>query len=186
MNNLMLKTMISQVIEEYGDDRFIEGDCLNLAVALHNILEDLEIESHVIKIMRSVTMEDEEESYDEKLSHVALYFDEKQEELSSLSIDKLTFDIHGDRASLKWGDHWNQVQRENGDLTEEFWDEIVVENDINDFCEFSETEYGNIKENKLVNNIELRDSIQNLILNSKLIKKYKQSKNIELEYSSTF
>lgn len=49
MKNLLFKKFISEIEDEFGDDRFIYGDCLNLAVALHNTLTELDIESHVIK-----------------------------------------------------------------------------------------------------------------------------------------
>lgn len=169
MTSIDLLNIISAINDKFGEDEFIEGHCLNLAVALHSALLSMGLKSQVVKIMRSDTYDFEsDDGYDEKLSHVALYFDENQLELSSILLDKLTFDIKGDRAAINWPIQWNQVQMEIREPQEDFWTEIIEDADIEDFLEFAETEYGNANENKMINKPELRNEIKEFVLNYQL------------------
>lgn len=176
------------------EDRFLNGDCLNLAVALHDALQEMGEKSTVTIMMRSVTPsyhedlteEELENETQEVLSHAILYHKPLDPNPTFIHDSTSTYDINGSNALSSFESKFNQIQIELGDAEEEFWCEIV-NSDLNECCKLMENTYGCQYEGKLINNTHLRDEIKKFILSLDLVVKYKNNmiKKTNLEVGLT-
>lgn len=180
MTPLLLSTILKNAADAIDED-MENGNCLNFAVAAQSALQKIGINTEILKVMRSVTFEDSEETddYGEHLSHIVLYWNPKH---TNFYDEDLTFDHQGKSASGNWARDWNQVQMEIREPEEDFWvEEITMP--INEFLTHAQEEYGSIQEDKLVDKPELRNVIESTILDLPIIKEYlarQKSKENEL------
>ena len=179
MNNQFIKTIFSEIANNFNSNRFKDGDCLNLAVAVHEVLSEIGIKTDVIAIMRSDTIDEDEEEYDERLSHAAIHFSATGEEVANFihSANDTTFDINGNNAYTNWSNKWNQIQIELGEIQEDFWVEKIDSDKLREYLKTAEENYGCKIENKLVDNLLLRNQIKEYVHEINLVKRYQLNKN---------
>lgn len=125
------------------DIYFFEGDCLNFAVAMHEVLAELGVQSEVKLLMRSDG--DSDEGNDDVLSHVIL------------AIGNQTYDSQGRNAERQWETDFNHIRRMNGDEEEWFYQEDLPAS-IPQFLASAQAQHGDA--DKMVDKPELRDEIK--------------------------
>lgn len=119
---------------------FFEGDCLNFAVAMHQVLSERGVRNNIMAVMRS----DGEDGEETRLSHFVV------------EVDGETYDSQGDNAEQQWEIDFNQIRRENGEEEEMFWLE-PISHPIPAYIDTTHEEHGD--ETKLLNKPELRQQI---------------------------
>lgn len=141
-------TAVNSINHELGYIDFTEGNCLNFAVALHEILNINEVESKIVVIKRYIP-----ESEESIFSHaVCLPIDGKNQFKWENA-----FDSHGDNAIENWT---NKVQI-NADIVGYSTSFSIKTYDlnVNELCDMVERKYGDCTLNLLVNNPSLQKEI---------------------------
>lgn len=150
MTSQELNSYYSKVKKEFFSNNFENGDCLNLAVAMHEFLISKKIKSHVIPVMRNFSPFDLSVVFDHAVLlveidnyHIELGFD-----------SNYSFDVNGNNAYQRW------IENSSFKNTEgiKFWINRPPEN-LEDFCASSQDLYGDEFLKKMLNNKELRDRI---------------------------
>lgn len=123
---------------------FCDGDCLNFAVAMHEILAEMGVPSEVKLLMRS----DGEDGEEDVLSHVVLQMNGE------------TFDSQGRNAEKQWETDFNFTRQCNGEEQEWFWLEDLPES-ISQFLVTANNLHGDT--DKLVDKPALREQIKSFV-----------------------
>lgn len=150
MRKSTIENLLIGVKKEFYLNDFENGDCLNLAVSLHDYLKSKGITSHVLPIMRNAAKDDMTAVFD----HAALFIEIEGQSIAKGFNPDYTFDANGSNAYVKWVKSSPFYDEQNM----MFWINSPPR-DLEEFCKLSQEKHGDTIMKKLLNNKILRNGL---------------------------